>query len=83
MDEMDHVQDACEQFNNFALAEQQRHRLTPSEGRVNGSSRRECEDCDTDIPLKRREAQPGCTRCIHCQTEFEALLITGQARRNS
>lgn len=30
-----------------------------------------CEDCDGEIPQARREAVPGCTRCIRCQQEFE------------
>lgn len=31
----------------------------------------ECEDCDAEIPLQRR-ALGGVTRCIQCQTTFEA-----------
>ena len=31
----------------------------------------ECEDCGDDIPEARRVAQPGVTRCIHCQELFE------------
>jgi len=27
----------------------------------------ECIDCFEDIPQARREAKPGCTRCIDCQ----------------
>lgn len=30
-----------------------------------------CDDCGDDIPLARRNAYPGVTRCIHCQTDFE------------
>jgi phage/conjugal plasmid C-4 type zinc finger TraR family protein len=30
-----------------------------------------CEDCGAVIPLPRREAVPGCTRCVKCQQEFE------------
>lgn len=26
-----------------------------------------CEDCGIDIPLKRRQAVPGCQRCVTCQ----------------
>lgn len=31
----------------------------------------ECEECDVEIPAQRR-AIGGVTRCIQCQTEFEA-----------
>lgn len=31
----------------------------------------ECEKCDVEIPTQRR-AIGGVTRCIQCQTEFEA-----------
>ena len=31
-----------------------------------GLSATHCEDCDCDIPLLRREAVPGVTRCIDC-----------------
>jgi phage/conjugal plasmid C-4 type zinc finger TraR family protein len=30
-----------------------------------------CEDCDREIPVKRRETVPGCTRCVTCQALFE------------
>ncbi|PKN71341.1 MAG: hypothetical protein CVU54_01980 [Deltaproteobacteria bacterium HGW-Deltaproteobacteria-12] len=33
--------------------------------------RHTCEDCDRVIPDRRRRANPGATRCIKCQTEFE------------
>jgi len=32
-----------------------------------------CEDCDAPIPKARRLAVPGCTRCVDCQAEVEAL----------
>lgn len=31
----------------------------------------ECEDCGEQIPEARRQAVPGCTRCIECQEFFE------------
>lgn len=34
----------------------------------------ECEDCGDDIPEARRTAQPGVTRCIHCQELHERRL---------
>jgi phage/conjugal plasmid C-4 type zinc finger TraR family protein len=30
-----------------------------------------CEDCLQSIPHKRREAVPGCTRCVECQERAE------------
>lgn len=30
-----------------------------------------CEDCDTEIPARRREAQPSATRCAPCQERLE------------
>ena len=30
-----------------------------------------CIDCGEDIPRVRREAVPGCTRCVSCQQEAE------------
>jgi len=63
-DDIDRAQEASEQFNNFALGEHKRNRPT-------GPSLEECDDCGEAIPIKRREAQPGCTRCIDCQHNFE------------
>jgi phage/conjugal plasmid C-4 type zinc finger TraR family protein len=37
-----------------------------------GASLTHCDDCGEAIPQKRREAAPGCTRCIACQTEAES-----------
>jgi phage/conjugal plasmid C-4 type zinc finger TraR family protein len=39
--------------------------------RIKGVSSTHCEDCRTPIPKQRREAAPGCTRCIKCQSAFE------------
>ena len=36
-----------------------------------GNSLEYCCDCDDEIPLARRNAYKGVTRCIHCQVEFE------------
>lgn len=30
-------------------------------------SKKVCVDCDDKIPEARREAWPGCTRCVSCQ----------------
>lgn len=36
-----------------------------------GASLEECEDCGEVIPLARRLAAKGCSRCIHCQAIHE------------
>lgn len=35
--------------------------------RYEGDSAHECEDCGEAIPAARREAIPGCKRCIGCE----------------
>lgn len=66
MDDMDRAQEANEQFQEVALAEQLRFRPT-------GESLMRCCVCGDDIPEARREAYPGCCKCISCQTEFELM----------
>ena len=39
---------------------------------VSGEAVRDCVDCGEKIPEPRRQAMPGVTRCIHCQSEREA-----------
>lgn len=41
----------------------------PSE--YQGESNYECDDCGAPIPEARRQAVPGCTRCVFCQTYAE------------
>lgn len=36
-----------------------------------GPTRMQCEDCGEAIPLKRRQAMPGCRRCLACQQQHE------------
>jgi len=36
-----------------------------------GESRRFCEECGGRIPEARRQAVPGCTMCVACQTGHE------------
>lgn len=45
------------------------HKTLPTE--PPGVSAYECEDCGDEIPEARRQAVPGCTRCIYCQEYFE------------
>ena len=32
-----------------------------------------CEDCEEEIPAERRRKQPGCTRCVACQSLYERI----------
>lgn len=36
-----------------------------------GESLEQCEDCGGEIPEARRQAIPGVTRCVECQTISE------------
>lgn len=36
-----------------------------------GESLEQCEDCNGEIPEARRQAIPGVTRCVECQTISE------------
>lgn len=65
MDDVDYIQADVEKFQTFALEQHQRGR----EADNNPGS--DCIDCEEEIPLKRRQAKPGCRRCIDCQTLFE------------
>jgi len=64
-DELDQIQEHIERFQNDALVEHQRHR------EPDDNSGSDCIDCYEEIPLKRRQARPGCRRCITCQETFE------------
>lgn len=65
MDEFDLAQGHNEDFQAYALFYQRYHR---EPGSYSGDG---CIDCDEPIPLPRKQAVPGCCRCITCQTEFE------------
>jgi len=64
MDEADIAQANQEHFERLAL--QRQRDLMPQ-----GEALAECEDCGEPIPEKRRQAAPGCTRCIGCQNHYE------------
>lgn len=64
MDEADFAQQSREHFDQLAL-QRQLDRMPQ------GESATECEDCGNPIPEKRRQAMPGCKRCIHCQHHHE------------
>ncbi len=56
-----------------------RHRLP------RGESLAKCENCDSSIPLARREAVPGVRLCINCQEGEDKAAVTrsGYNRRGS
>lgn len=60
-------------FADVASAITEEHLQNSLEGRsqFNAISNFECEDCGIEIPAQRR-ALGGVTRCIQCQTKFEA-----------
>lgn len=58
------VQDQIDATVDSAV-EQARSRLTM------GESLEFCEECDAEIPERRRQAIPGVRLCIQCQTEME------------
>lgn len=61
----DRAQELEQRQREAALARQ------AAAGRALGPSLEQCDDCGDDIPQRRREAMPGCTRCICCQSDFE------------
>lgn len=65
MDEVDQAQGYNEDFQAFALELQQRNREQAS---YTGT---DCVDCGDEIPEARRQARPGCCRCVSCQADFE------------
>lgn len=50
-----------------------------------GESLSHCEECDTEIPLARREAVPGVRLCVNCQSEIDEQQASGNSmnRRGS
>lgn len=64
-DEIDHVQAHVDQLQADALQQHQRRREPDDNTGIC------CEDCDEEMPLRRRLAKPGCRRCIDCQEQFE------------
>lgn len=36
-----------------------------------GESASHCLDCEGEIPEARRQAMPGCIRCVSCQNMYE------------
>ncbi|ANO53324.1 DksA/TraR family C4-type zinc finger protein [Woeseia oceani] len=46
-----------------------------------GESRKQCEECDADIPEARRVAVPGVRLCIACQSERDQQQKAGGFNR--
>ena len=65
-DDVDMAQEAYERGLNQALADQLNHHSA-------GASLTHCENCEEEIPEARRQAAPGCTRCVKCQESLELL----------
>jgi len=65
MDQFDRATQLEEQQREAALA-QVLHRAQNA-----GESALHCIDCGVDIPEARRQAVPGCQRCIDCQEDHE------------
>jgi len=66
-DDMDRVQELSEQILEDALNEHRRRTYTT------GASLENCCICEKEIPEARRQAMPGCCKCIACQTEYEQM----------
>jgi phage/conjugal plasmid C-4 type zinc finger TraR family protein len=67
MDEADIAQRNQEHLEQVAL----RMKL---ESMPRGMAASECEECGDAIPQARRNAAPGCTRCLPCQERHERRL---------
>lgn len=46
-----------------------------------GKSLEYCEECESVIPLARRDAIPGVRLCIACQSELEKVKVAGGVNR--
>lgn len=68
-DEIDRAQARDEFFRDLAIEEHYRRGMRNA-GRIAVG---ECVDCGADIPEARRQAIPGCTRCVRCQEQQEIL----------
>lgn len=63
-DIFDRAQELEQRQREEALARQAERNLV-------GLSLSHCEDCGEEIPPRRRDMVPGCTRCTPCQSDFE------------
>lgn len=70
-DDIDRANERAEQMLADALRDQARR--AGLAGKTVADSAFSCVDCDDDIPQLRREAIPGCQRCVYCQRDNERL----------
>ena len=68
-DDIDRAQARELQLRQDALRDQARR--AGLAGKTGADSATECIDCGALIPEARRQAIPGCQRCVKCQTLFE------------
>lgn len=68
-DDIDRAQDREQQLRADALRDQARR--AGLAGKTGADSATECIDCGVLIPEARRQAIPGCQRCVKCQTTRE------------
>jgi phage/conjugal plasmid C-4 type zinc finger TraR family protein len=64
-DQFDLAQDLDARYLRQALEDHARRSATGEE------TRSHCIDCGEEIPEARRQARPGCIRCIHCAETLE------------
>jgi len=57
--------DHVDQGNRYA--QQMIDQAIANRTRYRGTSRTHCADCEEPIPPGRRQAVPGCTRCVECE----------------
>lgn len=69
MDKFDLAQEMDAKYRNLHIDTM----LRQSRGDV-GLNRTTCLECDDVIPEDRRAAEPGCLRCVGCQSEYEEQL---------
>ena len=74
MDDADRALVITEQYQADMLAKAQLNNTTGSV-----VSNRFCENCEEQIPEKRRKAVPGCKHCVSCQQEQENILSNWRA----
>jgi len=66
MDDMD----LCQQHNQELIDDALK---AHGRGRPHHNSLTHCEECEEPIPEARRQAVPGCTRCVSCQEDHEQI----------
>ena len=72
MDEADCAREYSEHLLNVEI----RKCIAAQGSKLKAQSRMECEECGETISEARRNAVPGCTRCVGCQIESEMEMKT-------